>query len=260
VPESRGAKSDERDAFGLAERLRTGSIETSVYKQVGPFATLRHLVKAHHMIVRDTVRVQCRIKAVFRSRGVRVVGKSVYGADKREEMLHQLPASSRAAAVLLFAQYDALCPVRDRALKELVAESHKHAITRVLETAPGIGEVRAAQIVAIVVTPDRFRTRAQFWAYCGLAIVMRSSSDWVQSPQGKWARAPVTQTRGLNCNHNRMLKAAFKGAATSVIQLHPGSTLRAHYDRMLAAGIKPNLAKRTLARKIAAITMALWKK
>lgn len=43
LPESRGAKSDERDAFGLAERLRTGAIDAGVYKQVGPFATLRQL-------------------------------------------------------------------------------------------------------------------------------------------------------------------------------------------------------------------------
>jgi Transposase len=54
VQESRGAKSDERDAFGLAERLRTGAIDTGVYKLVGPFATLRQLVKAHQMIVRDS--------------------------------------------------------------------------------------------------------------------------------------------------------------------------------------------------------------
>ena len=68
------AKSDELDALGLAERLRTGAIDLGVYKQVGPFATLRQLVEAHQMIVRDSVRVQSRIKAVFRSRGVHVVG------------------------------------------------------------------------------------------------------------------------------------------------------------------------------------------
>jgi hypothetical protein len=78
VSESRGQKSDERDAFVLAERLRTGALETTVYKQVGAFATLRQLVRAHAMIVQDTVRVQNRIKALFRSRGVRVAGKSIY--------------------------------------------------------------------------------------------------------------------------------------------------------------------------------------
>jgi transposase len=259
VPESRGAKSDERDAFGLAERLRTGAVDASVYKQVGPFATLRQLVKAHQSIVRDVTRTKNRIKAVFRSRGVSVVGKGVYSPTKRDEYLCQLPASSRAAALLLFEQYDALGPVRDHAEKQLVTESHRHPITRVLESTPGIGEVRAAQLVSVVVTPDRFRTRAQFWSYSGLGIVMRSSSDWVQTAQGKWMRAPVQQTRGLNRNHNRLLKAVFKGAATSVIQQYPDSMLRRDYDRLLVSGTKPNLAKLTLARKIAAITLALWK-
>lgn len=257
VSESRGAKSDELDAFALAERLRTGAIEMGVYKQVGPFATLRQLVKAHQMIVHDSVRVQSRIKAVFRSRGVHVIGKAVFSQSKRDSYLRQLPASCRAAALLLFEQYDAIRPVRDHAEKQLVAESHKHAVTRTLETCPGLGEIRVAQLVSAIVTPDRFRTRAQFWSYCGLGIVMRSSADWTQ--QGRWVRATVLQTRGLNRNYNRLLKLVFKGAATSVIQQHPDSTLRCDYDRLLAGGTKPNLAKVTLARKIAAITLALWK-
>jgi len=99
------------------------------------------------------------------------------------------------------------------------AESHRHAETRWLESCPGIGQVRAAQIAAVVVTPERFRRRRQFWSYCGLGIVMRSSSDWVQTAQGKWTRAQVKQTRGLNYNHNHMLKSVFKGAATSVLQI-----------------------------------------
>jgi len=259
VCESRGQKSDERDAFALAERLRTGSIETTVYKPAGAFATLRQLVKAHVMIVRDTVRVQSRIKAIFRSRGVHITGKSVYQPANRDEQLRLLPASSRAAACLLLAQYDALCTVRDRAHKELIAESHRHPVTRQLETCPGVGEIRAAQLVSVVVTPDRFRTRQQFWSYCGLGIVMRSTSDWVQTAQGKWARAQVQQTRGLNYHHNALLKNVFKGAATTVIQQHPDDPLHRDYERLLAAGTKPNLAKLTLARKLAAITLAMWK-
>ena len=35
VTDSRGQKSDQRDAFGLAEKLRTGSIEHRVFKEVG---------------------------------------------------------------------------------------------------------------------------------------------------------------------------------------------------------------------------------
>jgi hypothetical protein len=54
VSESRGQKSDEHDSFSLAERLRAGTIAASVFKQVGSFATLRQLVKAHRMIVQDS--------------------------------------------------------------------------------------------------------------------------------------------------------------------------------------------------------------
>jgi hypothetical protein len=35
--------------------------------------------------------------------------------------------------------------------------------------------------------------------------------------------------------------------------------LHKDYERMLAAGIKPNLAKLTLARKIAATVLSMWK-
>ncbi len=42
---SRGPNDDQRDAFGLAESLRTGVIQTRVYKELGEFALLRELPK-----------------------------------------------------------------------------------------------------------------------------------------------------------------------------------------------------------------------
>ena len=58
VFQSRGQKSDELDAFGLAEQLRTGAIKRSVFKEAGEFRKLRELGRAHSMVVRDVVRVQ----------------------------------------------------------------------------------------------------------------------------------------------------------------------------------------------------------
>jgi hypothetical protein len=75
VSESRGQKSDEHDAFGLAEGMRTGRLDTSVFKYTGTFTTLRQLVKTHRMVVQDTVRVQNRLRALFRARGVQIPGK-----------------------------------------------------------------------------------------------------------------------------------------------------------------------------------------
>ncbi len=69
-------------------------------------------------------------------------------------------------------------------------------------------------------------------------------------------RAPLT--RGLNRNHNRVLKDVFKGAATAAAS-RPGP-LQDFYDGLLARGLRKEMARLTLARKLAAITLRLWKK
>lgn len=259
VPESRGQKNDQRDAFTLAEQLRIGAIELRVFKEVGEYRVLRELARTHTMVVQDSVRVQNRIKAIYRSRGVAVSGREVYAQKSREEYLSKLPEALRGAATTLHAQYDAVEEIRKQAERDMVREAHKHPISRVLETCPGLGAIRVAQMMPIVVSPHRFRTKRQFWSYCGLGIVMRSSSDWVQGKSGGWKRAGVVKTRGLNLNHNHVLKGVFKGAATTVVTQRKTDPLYEHYARLLAAGTKPNLAKLTIARRIAAIALSMWK-
>lgn len=195
VSESRGHKSDERDAFALAEMLRTDAIKTVVYKHTGAFASLRLLVKAHTAAVRDTVRAQNRLKALFRSHGVEMSGANPYGAKHREERIAALPETARPSARVMFAHYDALQIAREHAESTMVEESHRHPISRVLETCPGLGPIRVAQLVSVVITPERFRTRAQLWAYCGLGVVMRSSSDWVRESGGVAEASRAAHTR-----------------------------------------------------------------
>ena len=107
-------------------------------------------------------------------------------------------------------------------------------------------------------TPFRFRTKRNIWPYAGLAVVKRSSAD-LEFKNGKLQRskkAPIT--RGLNRNHHPLLKSVFKGAATAATA-KPGP-LREYYEASLARGVKDELAKVTLARKIAAVVLRLWKK
>ena len=259
VNETRGPKSDKLDAFGLAERLRIGAIRTKVYKKRGGFGRLGYRVKAHALLVADSVRVQSRIKALLRSRGIATAGAAVYSTGERGEWLSKLPQSARSLAELLYMEYDSVEGLRQRAEREMIAEARKHDVYRIIRTCPGIGEIRAAQILPVVVTPFRFANKRVFWSYCGLGIVMRSSSDWVRGRDGQWVRAPIQQTRGLNRNFNRMLKDVFKGAATTVIGRAQDEPLYRHYVSLLDGRTKPNLAKLTIARQIAAIVLALWR-
>jgi transposase len=256
-----GVKDDERDAFVLAEKLRTNSIETRVFKDVGRYGKLREISHAYGMLVRDSVRVQNRVRSLYRSRGIETPGDGIYDAERRAEWIAKLPPKSQPVAQLMVQQYDAVENLRADGEKQMRIEARQHPVTRRLETIPGIGPIRAAQLVPIIVSPHRLRTKRQLWKYAGLAIVTRSSSDWVKGKDGGWSRQTVQQTRGLNRTHNGTLKCIFKGAATTVIgRADADCPIYQHYRSMIDNKTKPNLAKLTIARQIAAIALAVWKK
>jgi transposase len=236
-----------------------GNVGKSVFKAPRQFTRLRELSRIHMTLVGDAVRAQSRIKGLYRSRGVLVSGENVYGVRHREAWQKQLSSSARARATRLYAHLDFLLEQKKQAEDDLVHEAKKHPIVRILETAPGFGPIRAARLVPIVVTPHRFRTKRQFWSYCGLGIVTRSSSDWVQTADGSWIKARVPQTRGLSRQYNRVLKSIFKGAATTVITQRKKDPIYGRYERLLEGGTKPTLAKLSLARMIAAAVLRMWK-
>ncbi len=62
--------------------------------------------------------------------------------------------------------------------------------------------------------------------------------------------------------HRRTLEDIFENmiVLTGEPIHHPSNPLRQHYDRLLEGGTPPSLARVTMARKIASITLALWKK
>jgi len=253
----RGPKDDLRDAWMLAEQLRTGSLRAVVYKGPRRMRGLGDAVRGYTMLTGDLIRVKNRIKALYRSRGI-LTDARVYRPEQRSHWECKLPGSRRRLAEMLGGYLDAVEQAQGEAESWLREEAKKCAVVKLLATAPGMGLIRTAQVVAIVATPHRFRTVRQFWTYCGLGIVTRSSADWVREG-GRWIRAQTMQTRGLNRNRHPLLKAVFKGAATTVIAGLPDHPLCRDYHRMLEAGIKPNLAKLTLARRIAAAVLSMWK-
>src|SRR5258706_10840020 len=87
---------------------------------------------------------------------------------------------------------------------------------------------------------------------------MKSSADsgW-EKGQKKQPKKQVS-VRGLNrhCNHD--LKNLFKSAAT-IASVKPGP-FQEFYAALLAKGMRPEMARLTLARKIATIVLIVWKK
>ena len=71
-------------------------------------------------------------------------------------------------------------------------------------------------------------------------------------------KACLSAIRGLNQNHNRDLKNLFKGAAV-LASTKPGP-FQEFYAALLAKGMRPEMARLTLARKIATIVLIVWKR
>jgi hypothetical protein len=113
-------------------------------------------------------------------------------------------------------------------------------------------------LVALLQTPHRFRTKRQLWAYSGFAVETHDSGEY-RFVRGKLLRNRERITvRGLNHNHNHDLKNLFKGAALSA-STRPGP-LCDFYVALVEKGMRPTMARLTLARKMAAITLIIWKK
>jgi transposase len=253
-----GNKSDRIDARKLAELLRTNQL-TPVYHGEHGIRTLKELGRSYLTVTKDLTRTMSRIKSLYRSWAIPCPGTTVYAPHHRLEWLAKIVQPGvRVRAEHLYEQLDTLQPIRQQARRELLLESHKHPAVKLLRQIPSIGPIRAALLVALLQTPHRFRTKRQLWAYSGFAVETHDSGEY-RYVRGKVQRNRERITvRGLNDNHNRDLKNLFKGAAISA-STRPGP-LHDFYVARIAKGMRPTMARLTLARKIAAITLTMWKK
>ena len=253
-----GNKSDRIDARKLAELLRGNHLK-SVYHGASGVRTLRELARSYLATTKDLTRVMSRLKAVYRSWAIPCAGRDVYYTRHRKEWLGKIPHPGvRRRAGHLYEQLDMMRHLRQQVRRELVVESRKHLVTGKLRQIPYMGPIRSALLVALIQTPTGFRTKRQLWAYSGLALETRVSAEYCYV-QGQLRRSKkLLSIRGLNKDHNHDLKGLFKAVATTA-SARPGP-FQDFYQASIAKGIKPTMARLTLARKIAAITLTLWKK
>ena len=253
-----GNKNDRIDARKLADLPRSGLL-SAVYHGENGVRTLKELARSYLTLTRDTTRVMNRLKALYRSWAIPCAGQKVYAPHHRNQWLAKITEGGvRRRAEFYYQQLDALQTLRQQVRRDLLAESRKHGAMKLLRQIPSIGPIRAALLIALMQTPHRFRTKRQLWAYSGLALKTSTSGEY-RILEGQLKRSKkFLAIRGLNTNHNHDLKNIFKGAATRAAAV-PGPFQEFH-AALVAKGMKPTMARLTLARKIAAITLIVWKK
>ncbi len=253
-----GNKSDRIDACKLAELLRVGML-SPVYHGEQSTRTLQHLVASYSALTEDTGRAIRRIKALYRSQAIACAGKKCLGKRHRAEWMERLSDSGqRRRAEWLYEELDAVQGLRRQSRQAVMVECGKYQAAKLLRTMPFLGPLRAAMLIARVQTPHRFRTKRQFWTYCGLGLETRSSADYVAKDGQIVRRRKPVYIRGLNWNYSHELKNVFKRAATTASAME--GPFREFYETRVAQGMVPAMARLTLARKMAAIALILWKK
>lgn len=252
----RDNKSDRLDAFNLARDLRAGLLK-GVFHGSTQSQTVKHLAHNYDAITEDTTRAINRLKAVFRSQAIKCAGRDIYYQRNRQAWLAKLNEEGlRLRAEFLYKQLDHLRELRREARKALLKEAGQHTAFKRLCEVPGLGPIRVAQFISVIGSPHRFRTKRQLWTYCGLAVVTRSSSDYEVVGDKLERRRKRIQTRGLNENYSRRLKLVFKSAAIEALK---EEAFKKIYERLQKSGVRAEMARLTIARKLAAVALAIWK-
>lgn len=252
-----GNKGDRIDALKLAQLLRAGMLR-AVYHGDNGVRALKELVQNYNCLVSDTTRTMNRLKAVFRGRAIKCAGQDIYRIDHSEKWLAKLPERGvQQRSRFLYKELAVLMPLRRAAKREMLKEARRQPAYQLLMSIPLFGPVRVAQLIAVVGTPFRFRNKRQFWSYVGLAVVRRTSAEYQVVDGRRRKRSRPAATRGLNRNHNHLLKKIFKSAATSAATREP---FKQEYEVRLRQGMDESLVRLTIARKLASTTLTIWKR
>lgn len=238
----KGKKTDFLDGERLAQMLRGGFLK-SVFHEESFFYDLRRVVNAYRKLVWDIAALKCRYRALFRSSGLTSQGGGFYFDLTQLERLEK--PTDQQVGQSIFVQLSCMEQEKERYKQYFNKVAKKEKQIRVLKTIPGISTVRATTIAAAVCSPERFETKYKFWSY---SMLVRHRLISGGNAYGS------TRVRA-RCD----LKDVYMGAAETVLKHREPSALRKVYDRLRTKGVDHRKAKKTIARKIAAISLKLMK-
>lgn len=221
-------KTDKFDARNLANLLR-GNYLKPVYHDGSDREKFRLLVSGYEDTVEESTRLKNQIQAIRRR--TRSQSKT-FGSGDPDFVLGQFSA-----------RLEHLSAMKSEYEKKLTESVKKFRETKYLITHPGIKYIQAAKIIAQVINPGRFKNKHRFFSYCDLVRHRRRSAN--------------RDYGNVRLYGNRSLKCVFKMAAHSVVK--GDGCYRKYYEALRAKGLGDKSARNAVARKIAAVTLSLWR-
>jgi transposase len=239
------AKGDKADARRQGRQLRMNEYK-EVHVPRRSSQGVRQLALQLRKVSGDVTRYKNRIKAKFRERGVPMSGRGIYVPEKRKTWLNKLGRREvRFIVSTWYGLLDVAAEGKGEVLKRLCALLRNRKEFKLLKGIPGIGSTNAATMIAVIDTPWRFPEKRKLYKYAGLGI----RRPWTGTPDKAYDRPDKAG--------NRLLKNAAMTAAKTAVKGR--NQFADHYRRMLAGGISRAMALKTIARRILATALAIWK-
>jgi transposase len=203
-------KTDERDALGCAELLRSG-ILPEVWIPPRQLRDERELLRWRMSLAAHRTRLKDRIHGVLRQYNLQIDVSDLFGVRGRQalaEHMAELPPHTRES---LGHQLRALewCELQlEECERQLEAMLRDNAATRLLQTLPGVGRILSKVLALEIGAVERFPSAEDLCSYAGL--VPRAYNSGGHCRQGHCGR-----------DVNHYLKWAYVEAASVVVrQLH----------------------------------------
>lgn len=235
------AKTDYIDALHLATELRAGNLTPVYHDHNNPLLDLRLLVSAYRSVVCQHVQIKNRFRNLFRSEGIEI--PSGVRAFSNPDITRKLVSPSRREiATRLLELHLETESAKNKYLLDFKNISKETPSIERLRAIPGIEYVRAVTISAIVGEAKRFLNKHQYWSYCGLVRHKQVSGGTTYG---------YKKSRG-----RRELKDVYMGAAESCL-INRNNAFRRLYDRYRSKGLDHRAAKRSIARKIASVSLMM---
>lgn len=192
-------------------------------------------------LITEGVKLKNRYKSLFRKSGKRIRGELLY---HNQSFLKDLKRPDfKFVGERIYHLLEEIEKSRRLYLAEITRCSRKFKEIKKLKSCPGIGPIHAAQIVSQVIDPKRFSSKYKYYSYCGLVRHKRDSGERSYGSKKIWG--------------NRVLKCVYKMAGHAAVRGNSG--LRKYYDYLRSKGVSDNKAYNAVCRKIAAITLSLWR-
>lgn len=242
---SRRTKTDRRDAKTLMEACRLGAYRPA-YRLSDARRHVRAELAVREALVRTRTRYIAVAKALVRRDGLRVAGSEAERVVQRIAALElsDVLASELRPLFTVLAPLNAQIAAADRRLAALTADDRAVAL---LATAPSVGPITAAAIVATVDDIARFRSAHHFEAFLGLVPAERSSGE--KRRIGRITKAGNARVRYL------LVEAGWRILRSRSEEL---AVLRA-WGLAIAMRRGTRIAAVALARRLAGVLYAMWR-